>query len=35
VVIGVDAGDVSTIENEGSVEDARAAAEALRADATG
>ncbi len=33
VVAGVDVGDVSTIENEGSVEDARAAAEALR-DAT-
>jgi acetyl-CoA synthetase len=30
VVTGVDVGDVSTIENEGSVEDARAAAEALR-----
>jgi len=33
VVTGVDVGDVSTIENEGSVEDARAAAEALRAEA--
>ena len=33
VVTGVDVGDVSTIENEGSVEDARAAAAALRAEA--
>ncbi len=33
VVAGVDVGDVSTIENEGSVEDARAAAEQLRVDA--
>ena len=30
VVTGVDAGDISTIENEGSVEDARAAADELR-----
>ena len=30
VVTGVDVGDVSTIENEGSVEDARAAADELR-----
>ena len=30
VVSGVDVGDVSTIENEGSVEDARAAAELLQ-----
>jgi ribose 1,5-bisphosphokinase PhnN len=34
VVTGVDVGDVSTIENEGSVEDARAAAEALRRETT-
>jgi len=32
VVTGVDVGDVSTIENEGSVEDARAAFQQLRAE---
>jgi hypothetical protein len=32
VVTGVDVGDVSTIENEGSVEDARAAFQQLQAE---
>ena len=34
VVTGVDVGDVSTIENEGSVEDARAAFAQLQAEAS-